>query len=242
MLHFCYKTVNAVNGKFYIGKHSTENLEDGYLGSGDLLKQAIQKYGKENFKREIIRTFETEEDAYLFEKSLIEDWMIESENCYNLKEGGKGVGSGSNHPWFGKKHSPQTLETLSNLKRNPETIEKIASSNRGKKRSEEFRMSRRLAQTGKRHSEETKRKMSSSHAGDKHPMYGKSHSEETKKAWSALKMGSNNNRFGTVHTPETIERMKKSALLIPLKVCEHCGQSVKGVTYNRWHGDNCKKK
>lgn len=51
MYHLVYMTTNLVNGKMYVGVHSTENLEDGYLGSGNLIKKAVKKYGRENFDR-----------------------------------------------------------------------------------------------------------------------------------------------------------------------------------------------
>jgi hypothetical protein len=47
MKHYIYKTTNLINGKIYIGKRSHKNPEkDKYLGSGNVLKQAISKYGK----------------------------------------------------------------------------------------------------------------------------------------------------------------------------------------------------
>ena len=52
--HFIYKTTNLLSGKYYIGMHSTDNLDDGYLGSGRRLRYSINKYGKESHKREII--------------------------------------------------------------------------------------------------------------------------------------------------------------------------------------------
>jgi hypothetical protein len=86
MLFLIYRTTNKLNGKFYIGKHQTDNLNDGYLGSGKLLKRAIQKYGKENFIREILHIFETEEEMNQKEKELV----VLGKNSYNLCEGGKG--------------------------------------------------------------------------------------------------------------------------------------------------------
>ena len=49
MKHFIYRTTNLLNGKFYVGRHSTTNMNDGYFGSGIVLKKAIEKYGIENY-------------------------------------------------------------------------------------------------------------------------------------------------------------------------------------------------
>ena len=46
---FIYKMTNLVNGKIYIGQHVTDNLKDGYRGSGIVLKNALKKYGRSNF-------------------------------------------------------------------------------------------------------------------------------------------------------------------------------------------------
>ena len=51
LYYIIYKTTNILNGKYYIGKHITENLNDEYISSGIALKKAIQKYGKEYFKK-----------------------------------------------------------------------------------------------------------------------------------------------------------------------------------------------
>ena len=44
--HYIYLITNDINGKYYKGVHSTKDLNDGYLGSGTVLENAKQKYGK----------------------------------------------------------------------------------------------------------------------------------------------------------------------------------------------------
>lgn len=61
MTYTIYKTTNLLNGMFYIGKHQTEDPNDSYLGSGVYLKRAIAKYGKCNFKKEVLYVFDSEE-------------------------------------------------------------------------------------------------------------------------------------------------------------------------------------
>ena len=54
-IHYIYKTTCNVTKRYYIGMHSTTNLEDGYLGSGKRLRYSIRKYGKENHTSPTIR-------------------------------------------------------------------------------------------------------------------------------------------------------------------------------------------
>lgn len=89
MHHFIYKTTNSLNGKYYYGAHSTKNIDDGYLGSGVSLKKAIQKYGKENFYREIIEFCNEENEMYLKEEKIVAE-HYKKEECYNMNVGGKG--------------------------------------------------------------------------------------------------------------------------------------------------------
>jgi hypothetical protein len=86
MFYTIYKITNQINGKYYIGKHQTKNLDDGYMGSGKVLKHAIAKYGIENFRKEILHIFDNEAEMNAKEKELV----VVSEATYNLLEGGKG--------------------------------------------------------------------------------------------------------------------------------------------------------
>ena len=99
-----YKTTNKVNGKFYIGMHSTDNLNDNYLGSGWVLKEAIKKYGKQNFIREILFIYDSRQQAMRKEAEIVNKVFIKDNNNYNLTVGGNGVidQSGNKNPMWGK--------------------------------------------------------------------------------------------------------------------------------------------
>ena len=90
MFYTIYKITNKINGKTYIGKHQTKNLEDGYMGSGKYLKSAITKHGIENFTKEILFVLDTEEEMNYIEKELVTIDFCESKNTYNICEGGQG--------------------------------------------------------------------------------------------------------------------------------------------------------
>lgn len=73
-----------------MGMHSTFNLEDGYLGSGTRLAHSIRKYGRENFKIEILEFLEDRVKLKIREKELVNEMMIQDPMCMNLKPGGEG--------------------------------------------------------------------------------------------------------------------------------------------------------
>lgn len=84
-----YKTINNVNGKFYIGVHSTNNPNDSYLGSGTAINCAIEIYGEENFTKEILHIFDTREEAYKKEAELVTEDFINNPRTYNIALGGE---------------------------------------------------------------------------------------------------------------------------------------------------------
>jgi len=190
MFYTIYKTTNKINGKYYIGKHQTTNLSDGYMGSGKLLICAIKKYGIENFTKEILGIYDNEVDMNAAEKELV----VISEETYNLCEGGKGgfnyinkktntaernrkISSARNYndPVF-KKNLKESLLKAIPLRKKPTYTEegwnKIISSFKGKS-----------------HTEETKRKI-----GEK----------------NSKQIGKNNSQFGTCWIFNDIENKKIS--------------------------------
>jgi phosphopantetheinyl transferase (holo-ACP synthase) len=85
-----YKTTNKINGKIYIGKHQTKDLDDKYIGSGKHLCRAIKKYGIENFQKEILFQFDTEAEMNAKEAELVTEEFCLREDTYNLCPGGHG--------------------------------------------------------------------------------------------------------------------------------------------------------
>lgn len=105
--HFVYQTKNLINNKTYIGRHSTNNINDGYIGSGTLLKRAIRKYGKENFECIHMCYFDTYIESVEEEKFLVTREYCSNDNNYNLVEGGSNpIMYGDKNPgWKGGKYN-----------------------------------------------------------------------------------------------------------------------------------------
>lgn len=90
-MYYIYKTTNLVNSKVYIGVHYSENIDnDNYLGSGKALRLAVNKYGRDNFNRQILYEFNTFQQAYAKERQIVNDNFIQQETNYNIKRGGWG--------------------------------------------------------------------------------------------------------------------------------------------------------
>lgn len=89
---YIYKTTNLINSKVYIGqKRSCEFLNEQYLGSGTLLRKALKKYGKENFKVELVEWCASKEDLDQRECYWIEFFNATNLDIgYNIATGGQG--------------------------------------------------------------------------------------------------------------------------------------------------------
>jgi len=90
MYYLIYKITNLIDGKFYIGQHATENLNDGYMGGGIYLIKAQNKHGRENFKKEYLFCFDTWEKMNEMEETLVdEEFLKRKDEVYNLQLGGQ---------------------------------------------------------------------------------------------------------------------------------------------------------
>ena len=89
-MNYLYQITNLINNKIYVGVHKTDNIDDGYMGSGTAILRAIKKYGVENFKRDILEFYDTYEAALLAEETLVTEDFLLREDVYNLRTGGIG--------------------------------------------------------------------------------------------------------------------------------------------------------
>ena len=86
--HYFYKITNKINGMFYYGIHCTNNLDDGYMGSGRRIIAAIKKYGVENFEKEILKYFDSLKELSDYETQIVNEDLLNDPMCYNLIKGG----------------------------------------------------------------------------------------------------------------------------------------------------------
>ncbi|NLB89580.1 MAG: hypothetical protein GX790_10285 [Syntrophomonadaceae bacterium] len=171
-----------MNGKIYIGSHKTRNLNDNYMGSGKYLKYAQEKYGLENFEKEILYVFDTPELMYAKEAEIVNEDFIAEENTYNLKVGGFGGFDYLNSKEYNNPtHSDEHIRNLNNARKKKYPNGTFY----GKTHSKETRLKIQKAVSqrsvnyfaGKTHTEETKRRMSESakitSKGERNSQFGK---------------------------------------------------------------------
>jgi hypothetical protein len=90
MYFIIYRITNLINGKIYIGCHRTKDLEDGYVGSGTILKRSIKKHGVKNFQKDILHCCSSAEEMFETETLLVNEEFVTRTDTYNLKKGGAG--------------------------------------------------------------------------------------------------------------------------------------------------------
>jgi hypothetical protein len=172
--HYIYKTTNLISGKYYIGMHSTHNLDDGYMGSGRRLRYSINKYGEENHKVEILEFVDSRAELIKREEEIVNLNEIAKQECMNLRVGGTG-GFSSEQQRENAKKSNAKQKILRET--DPEWVERYKE-NRTKGQKKVYDEGRREKTyfydwNGKSHSDETKEKMrKSKNKGSANPQFG----------------------------------------------------------------------
>ena len=114
MNHFVYTTYNPNNKKFYIGRHSTENINDGYQGSGLWVKRSLRKGNK--LQTKILEYAKDEHDLLSLEEKYIEKYFDNPKNT-NAKRASYGMLSkdmiGEKNPMYGTKRPDYVKESVS---------------------------------------------------------------------------------------------------------------------------------
>lgn len=119
MYYYLYEIRNNINGKIYVGVHKTKKLDDGYMGSGKVILQAIEKYGIENFSKTILETFESHEEMFAREKEIVTEEFLSREDTYNLRRGGFGgfdyINNSNIVKFKGKVHKEESKKKMGHL-------------------------------------------------------------------------------------------------------------------------------
>jgi len=210
--YIIYETTNLLNGKKYRGAHKTKNINDGYMGSGVIINQAILKYGKENFETIHLAYALSYDDLFWLEEYVFvtKEW-VDLPHSYNLRVGG-----------CGKYYEEQTKQTCLDkygvefysqteeckLKKINTCLEKYGVEFYVQTEDFKLIMKNKYSEdnphplTGRPVLPETKEKLRIANLG-------KVTSEETKAKISVKSSGKNNPNYGIKHTNETKEKCSK---------------------------------
>lgn len=181
-IHYIYKTTCLITKRFYIGMHSTNNLNDGYMGSGTRLRYSFKKYGKNNHIKEILEYTQNREDLSKRESEIVTKELIQEELCINLTIGGLGAGF-MNEEHMMKCSKAGNKSFSEKLKNNPEFKKKFSDTKRQNLFDEISDGRRRPITeiggcdwTGRKHKESSKKlvgeKNSITQKGEKNSQYG----------------------------------------------------------------------
>jgi hypothetical protein len=160
--HYIYR-ITRDDGKYYIGMHSTDEIEDGYFGSGKLITRSIKKYGKQRHTKEILEHLPNREALKLREKEIVNVEIVDDRRCMNLRLGGAG--------WSSEEASKVAIAGNKSSKR--DKLAAAQKSNATKKlRGSAKGWNTHYGMLGKKHSEKTKQLMSKNKLGEKNNQFG----------------------------------------------------------------------
>jgi len=225
MYHFIYKTTHD-SGKYYVGRHSTKNIDDGYLGSGKWIRSIKDK---SSLKREILK-FCSEDELHIEETKIISE-NIGQLNCMNFNNSSIGFSSGELNPNKDPDRKKILRERILGEKNPAKRIDvrkKMSESQKGKIRSK-WTMS-----------DEGKRNISESRKGLKISDEGRKKLSESRLKDYANGVRKPHNKSGWKHSEESKKNQSILAKQRPKYKCIHCNKEVDLGNLNRWHNNKCK--
>jgi hypothetical protein len=199
-IHYIYKTTCNVTSRWYVGMHSTHNLDDGYIGSGLRLRRSIRKYGIENHTKEILEFLPTREELVLREIEIVTKELVDDPMCMNLREGGIGGLSDEKH------YIKFVNAGISNFEKSKE------------KRDLNLSLKRKDIGWLKKNGVKISNGLKNYYLNNENSFKNKNHSEETKQLMSEKKKGTgtgeSNSQYGTcwITKDGTNKKIKKEDL------------------------------
>lgn len=230
--YYLYKITNNINQKIYYGVHGTNNIDDGYMGSGGPLGRAKKKYGIENFTKEILEFFDNPILMAEAESNIVTQEFISDSSNYNAVPGGGYLA-------YGKRANTKNI-SLGQIK--------YQKSRTQAERSESMRVMGSKQHWTPERKESWKNKLSLANKNNPNC------SIASQKVWQNISEEKINDRNMKISQSkinlyasldiQTKRDMLNPALQASMKrlTCEHCGKTANTGNYSRWHGDNCKKR
>lgn len=177
---YVYVITNLINNKKYLGVKEKPEFDETYYGSGKVIKNAVSKYGKENFSVVVYKWCQSKEELYSEEKRLSILWnVVKDKNWYNCMVGGHGGNTKVNYTKeqkmeFGKKIS-DSKKNRPLTEKELQKLEKMRNAWKEQHHTEETKEKIRNSNTGHKVTQEAREKMSRNHAdvrGSNNPMFG----------------------------------------------------------------------
>jgi hypothetical protein len=192
--HYIYK-ITRFDGHYYIGLHSTDNLDDGYFGSGTRLAKSIAYHGREKHSKQILEFLPSRKAIKEREAQLVNESTLKDPLCMNLCRGGQGgdfteearrrIAKSKQGKTLSKEHRQKVSEALKGKAKPAGFSQKVSQTLTGKKLSEEHKKACAAGHHGKKLSDQHRKAQ-----GD--GRRGKPRSEEAKKKLSEYMKGKPN--------------------------------------------------
>lgn len=156
--HVIYKITNIKNQRYYVGMHSTDNINDSYFGGGDIIKNSVKKHGRESHTKEILEYLPNRKSLAERERQIVNEELLNDPKCMNIMKGGEGGGfiNDEHMRKCSKAGNDKFRELLKDPDYKKEFIEKTKGAETWKRLHSEGKIKYDTF-TGKSHSEETKK-------------------------------------------------------------------------------------